>query len=136
LLCILLRPIITLPTGLSTVQYIFYHRADPAQVGLYGRPPNATNDALWARAVRENPDPGRCVGAFLPSSSAAAAATARRAGAPGYDARAGRREHRKSFECGLVRCDAGAEGVAMRFECECVSRPRLHLARIWRLLLL
>ncbi|KAJ7832872.1 hypothetical protein B0H14DRAFT_3871830 [Mycena olivaceomarginata] len=37
--------------------YIFYHRANPAQVGLYGRPPNTTNDALWARAVRENPDP-------------------------------------------------------------------------------
>ncbi|KAJ7808732.1 hypothetical protein B0H14DRAFT_2380282 [Mycena olivaceomarginata] len=30
----------------------------PAQVGLYGRPPNATDDALWARAIRENPDPG------------------------------------------------------------------------------
>ncbi|KAJ7808706.1 hypothetical protein B0H14DRAFT_3761051 [Mycena olivaceomarginata] len=38
--------------------YIFYNRVDPAQVGLYGHPPNATNDALWARAVRENPDPG------------------------------------------------------------------------------
>ncbi|KAJ7349944.1 hypothetical protein DFH08DRAFT_958874 [Mycena albidolilacea] len=49
LLCILLRPILTLPTGLTTVkkrtQYIFYHR-----VVLYGRPPNGTNDALWARA--------------------------------------------------------------------------------------
>ncbi|KAJ6625228.1 nucleoporin complex subunit 54-domain-containing protein [Mycena sp. CBHHK59/15] len=38
-------------------QYYFYNRVDPNQVGLYGRPPNATNDALWARAVRENPDP-------------------------------------------------------------------------------
>ncbi|KAJ7237441.1 nucleoporin complex subunit 54-domain-containing protein [Mycena haematopus] len=38
-------------------QYFFYNRVDPNQVGLYGRPPNATNDALWAKAVRENPDP-------------------------------------------------------------------------------
>ncbi|KAK7042629.1 adrenoleukodystrophy protein, partial [Favolaschia claudopus] len=38
-------------------QYIFYNRVDPNQVNLYGRPPNATNDALWAKAVRENPDP-------------------------------------------------------------------------------
>ncbi|KAJ7688930.1 hypothetical protein B0H14DRAFT_3668453 [Mycena olivaceomarginata] len=37
---------------------IFYNHVDPVQVGLYGRPPNATNGALWARAVRENPDPG------------------------------------------------------------------------------
>jgi hypothetical protein len=46
---------------LTRLQYIFYNRVDPAQVGLYGRPPNATNDALWARAVRENPDPSWCV---------------------------------------------------------------------------
>ncbi|KAJ7282675.1 nucleoporin complex subunit 54-domain-containing protein [Mycena rebaudengoi] len=38
-------------------QYYFYNRVDPNQVGLYGRPPNATNDALWAKATRENPDP-------------------------------------------------------------------------------
>ncbi|KAJ7188464.1 hypothetical protein C8R46DRAFT_1341205 [Mycena filopes] len=38
-------------------QYFFYNRVDPNQVGLYGRPPNATNDVLWAKAVRENPDP-------------------------------------------------------------------------------
>ncbi|KAJ6569880.1 nucleoporin complex subunit 54-domain-containing protein [Mycena vulgaris] len=38
-------------------QYFFYNRVDPNQVGLYGRPPNATNDTLWAKAVRENPDP-------------------------------------------------------------------------------
>ncbi|KAJ7678439.1 hypothetical protein B0H14DRAFT_3064291, partial [Mycena olivaceomarginata] len=44
--------------GGGQFQYIFYNRVDPAQVGLYGRPPNATNDALWARAVRENPDLG------------------------------------------------------------------------------
>ncbi|KAG8906764.1 hypothetical protein FRC00_012359, partial [Tulasnella sp. 408] len=30
---------------------------DPQQVALYGRPPNATNEALWQKAVRENPDP-------------------------------------------------------------------------------
>ncbi|KAJ7506981.1 nucleoporin complex subunit 54-domain-containing protein [Mycena galericulata] len=38
-------------------QYFFYNRVDPNQVGLYGRPPNATNEALWTKAVRENPDP-------------------------------------------------------------------------------
>jgi nuclear pore complex protein Nup54 len=30
---------------------------DPNQVSLYGRPQDATNDALWQKAVRENPDP-------------------------------------------------------------------------------
>ncbi|KAJ7832871.1 hypothetical protein B0H14DRAFT_2802242 [Mycena olivaceomarginata] len=44
--------------------YIFYNRVDPVQVGLYGRPPNTTNNALWARAVRENPDPGCLVPAI------------------------------------------------------------------------
>jgi nuclear pore complex protein Nup54 len=24
---------------------------------MYGRPPNAKNEALWQKAVRENPDP-------------------------------------------------------------------------------
>ncbi|KAJ7832881.1 hypothetical protein B0H14DRAFT_2802283, partial [Mycena olivaceomarginata] len=43
---------------------IFYSRVDPAQVGLYGRPPNATDGALWARAIRENPDPGCLVRAI------------------------------------------------------------------------
>ncbi|KAG9005902.1 hypothetical protein FRB90_010144, partial [Tulasnella sp. 427] len=38
-------------------QYYFYNMVDPQQVGLYGRPPNATNEALWQKAVRENPDP-------------------------------------------------------------------------------
>ncbi|KAJ7678437.1 hypothetical protein B0H14DRAFT_3683276 [Mycena olivaceomarginata] len=71
-------------------QYIFYHRVDPAQVGLYGRPPNTTNDALWARVVRENPDPEWEARAQGVSS------------ADWYD---------------VMR----AEGVAMRFECECVS---------------
>ena len=30
---------------------------NPNQVNLYGRPTNATNDALWEKALRENPDP-------------------------------------------------------------------------------
>ncbi|KAL5535281.1 PXA2 [Sanghuangporus sanghuang] len=38
-------------------QHIFYNLVDPSQVHLYGRPPNATNDALWQKAIRENPDP-------------------------------------------------------------------------------
>ncbi|KAI0074259.1 hypothetical protein K474DRAFT_1601794, partial [Panus rudis PR-1116 ss-1] len=37
--------------------HYFYNLVDPTQVHLYGRPPNATNDALWQKAVRENPDP-------------------------------------------------------------------------------
>lgn len=28
---------------------------------MYGRPANATNDALWQQAVRENPDPSLSV---------------------------------------------------------------------------
>ncbi|KAF8625065.1 hypothetical protein AX15_005547 [Amanita polypyramis BW_CC] len=38
-------------------QYNFYNLVDPSQVHLYGRPQNATNDAIWDKAVRENPDP-------------------------------------------------------------------------------
>ncbi|CCM04498.1 uncharacterized protein FIBRA_06678 [Fibroporia radiculosa] len=38
-------------------QHFFYNLVDPSQVHLYGRPPNATSDALWQKAVRENPDP-------------------------------------------------------------------------------
>ncbi|KAI0340274.1 hypothetical protein BDW22DRAFT_1334651 [Trametopsis cervina] len=38
-------------------QHFFYNLVDPAQVHLYGRPPNATNDSLWEKALRENPDP-------------------------------------------------------------------------------
>lgn len=37
-------------------QHYFYNLVDPSQVHLYGRPSNATNDALWQRAVNENPD--------------------------------------------------------------------------------
>ncbi|KAI0317359.1 nucleoporin complex subunit 54-domain-containing protein [Amylostereum chailletii] len=38
-------------------QHYFYNLVDPAQVGLYGRPQNATDETLWQRALRENPDP-------------------------------------------------------------------------------
>ncbi|THV05397.1 hypothetical protein K435DRAFT_104408 [Dendrothele bispora CBS 962.96] len=38
-------------------QHYFYNLVDPAQVNLYGRPPNAINETLWQKAVRENPDP-------------------------------------------------------------------------------
>ncbi|KAH9848107.1 nucleoporin complex subunit 54-domain-containing protein [Lenzites betulinus] len=38
-------------------QHYFYNLVDPNQVHLYGRPQNAFNDALWQKAVRENPDP-------------------------------------------------------------------------------
>ena len=30
---------------------------DPSQVRMYGRPANATDEVLWQKAVRENPDP-------------------------------------------------------------------------------
>lgn len=36
-------------------QHYFYNLVDPNQVNLYGRPPNATDEALWQKAVRENP---------------------------------------------------------------------------------
>ncbi|OCH91182.1 hypothetical protein OBBRIDRAFT_729273 [Obba rivulosa] len=42
---------------LRHAQHYFYNLVDPSQVHLYGRPANATNDALWQKAVRENPDP-------------------------------------------------------------------------------
>ncbi len=42
-------------------QHYFYNLVDPSQVHLYGRPPNAYNEALWQKAVRENPDPSWCV---------------------------------------------------------------------------
>lgn len=38
-------------------QHYFYNLVDPNQASLYGRPPNATNESLWQRAVRDNPDP-------------------------------------------------------------------------------
>ncbi|GJJ14730.1 hypothetical protein Clacol_008997 [Clathrus columnatus] len=38
-------------------QHFFYNLVDPRQIGSYGRPSNATDDALWNQAIRENPDP-------------------------------------------------------------------------------
>lgn len=38
------------------IQHYFYNLVDPSQVQLYGRPQNATNEALWQKALRENPD--------------------------------------------------------------------------------
>ncbi|KAG8738285.1 hypothetical protein FRC12_016813 [Ceratobasidium sp. 428] len=43
-------------------QYYFYNLVDQPQ--NYGRPANATNDALWKRAVSENPNPDRLVPAL------------------------------------------------------------------------
>ncbi|KAF7305143.1 C2H2-type domain-containing protein [Mycena kentingensis (nom. inval.)] len=37
-------------------QYVFYNQVNPQQVGMYGRPPNIS-ETLWAKAVRDNPDP-------------------------------------------------------------------------------
>lgn len=44
------------PGGQGKFQHYFYNLVDPAQVSIYGRPQNATNEALWQKAVRENPD--------------------------------------------------------------------------------
>ncbi|KAF5325161.1 hypothetical protein D9619_009937 [Psilocybe cf. subviscida] len=44
-------------SGACRFQYPFYNLVDPKQVSLYGRPPNATDDALWTKAVQNNPDP-------------------------------------------------------------------------------
>ncbi|KAK0236445.1 nucleoporin complex subunit 54-domain-containing protein [Armillaria nabsnona] len=38
-------------------QHYFYNLVEPNQVSMYGRPPNATKDALWQKAIQENPDP-------------------------------------------------------------------------------
>ncbi|THH19341.1 hypothetical protein EW146_g1812 [Bondarzewia mesenterica] len=42
---------------LNRFQHYFYNLVDPAQVHLYGRPVNATDEALWQKALRENPNP-------------------------------------------------------------------------------
>ena len=36
-----------------TRQHNFYNLVDPGQVSLYGCPPDATNDALWEKALQE-----------------------------------------------------------------------------------
>ncbi|KAG8216116.1 nucleoporin complex subunit 54-domain-containing protein [Butyriboletus roseoflavus] len=43
-------------SSLCRFQHYFYNLVDPAVISQYGRPANATNEALWQRAVRENPD--------------------------------------------------------------------------------
>ncbi|KAH9993310.1 nucleoporin complex subunit 54-domain-containing protein [Russula compacta] len=46
------------PTSpLNRFQHYFYNLVDPSQVHFYGRPANATDESLWQKAVRENPDP-------------------------------------------------------------------------------
>ncbi|KZT26110.1 hypothetical protein NEOLEDRAFT_1155984 [Neolentinus lepideus HHB14362 ss-1] len=45
-------------------QHFFYNLVDRNQIHLYGRPPNATNEALWQKAVHENPDPSCLVPAL------------------------------------------------------------------------
>ena len=49
-----------------TSQHNFYNLVNPNQVNLYGRPPNATNDALWEKALRENPNPSWSVSTYRP----------------------------------------------------------------------
>jgi len=44
-------------SSLNRFQHYFYNLVDPSQVHLYGRPANATDESLWQKAVRENPDP-------------------------------------------------------------------------------
>ncbi|ORX33944.1 nucleoporin complex subunit 54-domain-containing protein [Kockovaella imperatae] len=38
-------------------KYFFYNKVDPGTTGQYGRPPGANDDAKWAKAMRDNPDP-------------------------------------------------------------------------------
>lgn len=39
------------------MQYFFYNVVEPGTTYRYGRPAGATDDAKWAKALRENPDP-------------------------------------------------------------------------------
>ncbi|KAF8310409.1 hypothetical protein DL93DRAFT_2169756 [Clavulina sp. PMI_390] len=55
---------ITPGSASNRFQYYFYNLVDADQVHLYGRPANATNEALWQRAVRDNPNPSRLVPAL------------------------------------------------------------------------
>ncbi|CAK5284667.1 unnamed protein product [Mycena citricolor] len=48
-------------------QYIFYNRVDAGRIAQYGRPQNALNETVWARAVRDNPDPATLVPALATS---------------------------------------------------------------------
>ncbi|KAI0305093.1 nucleoporin complex subunit 54-domain-containing protein, partial [Multifurca ochricompacta] len=41
---------------LNRFHHYFYNLVNPSQVHLYGRPSNATDESLWQKAVRENPD--------------------------------------------------------------------------------
>ncbi|KAI9459223.1 nucleoporin complex subunit 54-domain-containing protein [Lactarius psammicola] len=46
---------------LNRFQHYFYNFVDPSQVHQYGRPANATDESLWQKSVRENPDPTHLV---------------------------------------------------------------------------
>lgn len=39
----------------------FYNLVPPSETKFYGRPANATDDAAWFKAQRDNPDPTTCV---------------------------------------------------------------------------
>ncbi|KIM22882.1 hypothetical protein M408DRAFT_78303, partial [Serendipita vermifera MAFF 305830] len=47
----------------SLETYVFYNVVDPVQVAMYARPSHVS-DALWEKAIKENPDPRCMVPAF------------------------------------------------------------------------